>query len=94
MWRLKKGLYYCGEDHLANGKEEAGKAKVTSWRNGRKARYLKGMAFVGMSLLRTTTSNMETEAEPQAVARAVLLEEPGQSQNCGEQNNAIYGNIM
>ena len=49
---------------------------------------------VGMSLLRTTTSNMETEAEPQAVARAVLLEEPGQSQNCGEQNNAIYGNIM
>ena len=43
--KLKKGLYYCGEDHLANGKEEAGKAKVTSWRNGRKAKYLKGMAF-------------------------------------------------
>ena len=45
MWKLKKGLHYCGEDHLANGKEEAGKAKVTSWRNGRKAMYLKGMAF-------------------------------------------------
>ena len=45
MWKLKKGLHYCGEDHLANGKEEAGKAKVTSWRNGRKAKYLKGMAF-------------------------------------------------
>ena len=42
MWKLKKGLHYCGEDHLANGKEEAGKAKVTSWRN---AMYLKGMAF-------------------------------------------------
>ena len=45
MWKLKKVLHYCGEDHLANGKEEAGKAKVTSWGNGRKAKYLQGMAF-------------------------------------------------
>ena len=45
MWKLIKGLHYCGEDHLANGKEEAGKAKVTSRRNGRKAKYLKVTAF-------------------------------------------------
>ena len=42
---LKKRL---GEHELRKSVEvekRAGKAKVTSWRNGRKAKYLKGMAF-------------------------------------------------